>query len=148
MIEEDFDDPAVEDAWCKEQYFAVAEYLKEQALDLGRIDPEPSFFVAPYVSLWGVCSSSNPGVLAWWVIIGDLPTDYISAETIKDPQAALLAIGQRWLEAAGCMEQGKTPLNMQIGTPESWSELAPMLESRAQTIIDWARDGEVWENSL
>lgn len=144
MAEEDIEDPAAEAAWCKEQRFAVAEYLKRQGIVHGRIDEEPPFLVAPYVSLWGVCSSSNPGVLAWWVIIGDLPTDYVSADSVKDPRAALCCIGERWLEASACLQRGELHPRMSFGEPETWTELAPMLESRARTILEWAADDEVW----
>jgi hypothetical protein len=144
MTEQNFDDPAVEDAWCKEQFFAVAEFLQDLGIVHGRIDEKPSFLVAPYVSLWGVCSPSDP-VLTWWVIIGDLPTDCISAESVRNPRVALRTIGERWLEAAAYMQRGKPHPTMQCGNPASWAELAPLLESRAQTIIDWAKDDELWD---
>ena len=76
---------------------------------------------------------------------GDLPGDHLSAAKIRSPRGALRAFGERWLEVASFMRRGKPHPTMALGDPDSWPELAPMLQSRAETILGWANDDDVWD---
>jgi hypothetical protein len=83
MTKEDYDDPEVEERWCEQQRVAVNEYLQSQGVKHGRVGDWPAWHVAPYVSIWAIESVNRPEWIGWWVICGDLPTDYISASDIE-----------------------------------------------------------------
>lgn len=142
----DYDDPAVEECWCFERRSSVAEYLKRQNVDHGEIGEWPAWHVAPYVSIWAIESKKSPGWVGWWVISGDLPTDYIGADKLKHPRTALKAIAERWLEVAGYMKQGKRHPTIIIGNsmPENQAELTPLLEKRASLLLKWSADDSYW----
>ncbi|OXN11539.1 hypothetical protein CDV57_09724, partial [Aspergillus fumigatus] len=53
-----------------------------------------------------------------------------------------------WLEAAECMARGDSHPTFRIGSGEQNRELAPMLESRATLLLDWANDAELWEDDV
>jgi len=89
-----FDDPAQEEKWCEERRAEVAAYLKAEGVSHGRIGEWPEWHVAPYASIWAIESAARPEWVGWWVICGDLPTDYVSADTIKHPRDAMLAISK------------------------------------------------------
>lgn len=74
MASLDYDDPAVDEAWCADQRQVVADYLSSQNVTHGRIGEWPAWHVAPYVSMWAIESLSRPNDIGWWVICGDLPT--------------------------------------------------------------------------
>jgi Domain of unknown function (DUF4826) len=82
----DFDDPVVEEQWCQERRAQVEEYLLSEGVEPGRIGEWPALHVAPYVSVWAVESRSRPEWVGWWVICGDMLTDYVSAAQIKHPR--------------------------------------------------------------
>jgi len=52
---------------------------------------------APFV--WAIESAVEPGSIGWWVISGDLPTDYAGSDGLLDPREALRAFAAR-LKAA------------------------------------------------
>jgi hypothetical protein len=56
------------------------------------------------------------------------------------------AIANRWLAQATLMKEGKTLPGIQIGRAENQESLAPLLESRASTLLKWANDDTVWED--
>lgn len=144
MSDIDYNDIVVEETWCNSRREEVIEYLQAQQVIHGAVGEWPAWHVAPYVSIWAIESKINPGWIGWWVISGDLPTDYISADSIKHPREALLAFSNRWREMASYMERGELYPAIKIGPPESWPMLIPLLNSRAKTLYEWANDEEMW----
>ncbi len=142
----DYDDPAVEEQWCFDMRAQVARYLETGQVSHGQIGKWPAWHVAPYVSVWAIESRTKPGWVGWWVICGDLPTDYVSADEIKHPRKALEAPADRWQGYCAAVRSGFMPDDMTIGgVPDSPGELLPLLESRAKTLAEWASDDSMWE---
>jgi hypothetical protein len=141
---QDYDDPAVEQQWCAEHRLHVIDYLRAEGINHGAVGNWPAWHVAPYVSIWAVESGTRPGFVGWWVICGDLPTDYVSAQSIKHPRDAMRAIAKRWLEQADLMMQGKSHPELRVGRPEDARTLAPLLNSRAAKLLAWSDDPLIW----
>ncbi len=148
MTTEDYDNPEVEERWCEQQRDVVTAYLEKEEVKHRRVGDWPAWHVAPYVSIWAIESYKRPEWIGWWVICGDLPTDYISAADIEPPQhprKALKAIAERWLRYVDETKKGNKPADYCIGKPESFEELAPLLIKRADLFIEWAQDDSLWE---
>jgi hypothetical protein len=143
----DHEDPAVEERWCEERRGDVTAYLQHQGVEHGRVGEWPAWHVAPYVSVWAIESKKSPGWVGWWVICGDLPTDYVSAKEIKTPREAVRSIAREWREHARLMASGAMHPDIGIGRPEDWPSLAPLLDSRASMLLEWADDDSVWEDT-
>ena len=141
----DYDNPEVEAQWFAERREETTNYLKGEGIAHGAIGDEPAWYVAPYVSIWAIERVDSPGRLGWWAISGDLPNDYVSASVAKDPKEAMIAIATLWQEAAQYMARGEQHPTFVIGAVEKNEELAPLLSSRAEILLDWANDPEAWE---
>jgi len=140
----DWDDPAIEERWCDECRRTVAEYLAKQSAAHGEVGSWPAWHVAPYVSIWAIESLLAPDQVGWWAICGDLPTDYLSAATIKHPRKALLAFADLWKEVAEYMHKGLAHPDMSIGPSEQNPELTSLLEKRSYLLRQFAEDDSVW----
>ena len=81
--------------------------------------------------------------MGWWSICGDLPSDYISALSIKHPRDAIRAIAERWLEVAPFLEKGQPHPTIRVGSGDK--ELAPLLRARAEQLLEWAGNASLWE---
>ena len=147
MSSPNWDDEAVIDSWCEQQRTVAADYLARQPVQFGELGEWPAWHIAPYVAVWAVESVKAPGRVGWWVITGDLPTDYASGGGVPDPRAAVSVFSERWAEAAMAMERGEEPREITVGGPESAAELGPLLRARAQILADWVRDESVWEEA-
>ena len=148
MPEPNDDDPAVEERWCDQQQAIVADYLRSQNVKHGRIGDWPAWHVAPYVSIWAIESLARPEWIGWWVISGDLPTDYLSSADVQPPQhprKAVRAIAERWLKLVEGWNEGRDHEGIRIAGAHTHQELAPLLESRAKLLIEWADDDSFWE---
>jgi hypothetical protein len=140
----DYDDPLVDERWCNERRDDVIAYLQQEQVAHGEVGESPAWHIAPYVSIWAIESKLNPSWVGWWVICGDLPTDYVSSGSIKNPRDAIRAIADRWRTAAEQMARGHSSPDFSIGSPTDWTTLAPQLASRAELLADWAADQELW----
>ena len=135
-----------EEEWCAAQRAVVGQYLDGQHVAHGQVGEWPAWHHQPYIAIWAIESLHAPGWVGWWAISGDLPTDHISSSSLENPRAALAAFARRWAEAASHMSRGESPPGMAIGTPSEWAHLAPLLQSRALLLEQWAADEALWKN--
>lgn len=140
----DYGAPKMEEQWCSERRNEIAAYLAAEHVTHGQIGG-PAWHLAPYVSIWAIESHVAPGYVGWWAICGDLPTDYLSAASIKHPRDALLGFASRWRNAAELMARGESLPGFSIGPPAEWPALSPILASRAELLQDMAADTDLWE---
>jgi hypothetical protein len=148
MKKPDYDDAAVEERWCNEQRANVTDYLRSQKVNHGRIGEWPAWHIAPYVSIWAVESLARPEWIDWWAISGDLPTDYISSADVQPPQhprKAIRVIAETWLKQVEAWNEGRDYEGIRIAGTHSHQELAPLLESRAKLLFEWAGDDSFWK---
>jgi ankyrin repeat protein len=139
------DNPEGDGPWLQKIREQVEDYLKRESVTHGRISDCPAWHVAPYISIWAVESLKHPGRVGWWVVSGDCPTDYVSADALKHPRDVMRAIGNQWLEVAEHMSRGEKHPTITIGTSDEWSQLEPLLRARAELLAQWAEDDSVWD---
>ena len=139
-----YDDAQIKKEWCREQRTVISEYLNKEKLKYGSIGEFPSWFVAPYISIWAIHSLLNANSIGWWVIAGDLPTDYISSKNISTPREAIRQFSDNWTELSSLMIQGKNHPSMKINTEENRIELAELLEKRSKILHEWYNDEALW----
>ncbi|WP_431261644.1 DUF4826 family protein [Roseateles chitinivorans] len=141
----DENDPEADAQWCAERRKEVATYLRGEGVAHGNIAEMPAWHVAPYVSVWAIDSVDSPDSVGWWVICGDMPTDYVSASDAGSPREAVHRIASLWKEAAEYMARGEKHPSFLIGSGEQDEELAPLLASRAELLLEWVKDADAWE---
>ena len=144
----DNSDDVDDETWCAASRQIVLEYLALQTQKFGALGAWPAWHIAPYVSVWAVESIVCPGDVGWWVICGDLPTDYASAKDVGTPREAVATFARRWQTLSGLMEKCESHPDMVVGTKRNAAELAPLLKSRAKILDDWAQDDSFWDQTL
>ncbi|SRR5258708_1465116 len=144
MTRQSADSGLDEEQWCAERRTQVAEYLAGAGMTHGDIGEWPAWHVAPYASVWAIESLKSPGSVGWWVICGDLPTDYVSAADIRHPREAVRAIALRWREIVPYLERGESHPIITIGNPNTFKTLAPLLKARAELLANCAEDDTEW----
>lgn len=144
MSIERFPIQADEDLWISAERDRVNEYLEKQRVEHLGVGEFPAFHIHPYLSLWAVQSKRRPGWVGWWVISGDLPSDYINSESAKHPREALRVFATRWQEVSSFMVRGEVHPDYSIGSPEQWPELGDLLQKRAEILQSYADNDNVW----
>jgi hypothetical protein len=141
--EPDWNNPEIEAAWFAEQRALAEQYLRGQQALFGSIEPEPAWSVPPYVAFWRALGGRS-GQPVYWVITGDLPTDFLPSDAAPTPRAAASAFAERWRTVAGYLSEGKEHPTIRVGAPQDRAGLAPMLRRRADTLHGWAAKDEYW----
>ena len=80
----------------------------------------------------------------YWVITGDLPSDFLPSEAAPTPRTAAAAFAERWRVVAGYLSEGKEHPTIHLGAPQDRAGLAPMLRRRADILSEWASEDEHW----
>lgn len=133
-----------EENWLNSEREKVTEYLHLEGCHHGGIAEWPVVHVYPDFALWAVQSTRHSGSIGWWVISGDVPTDYMSSSDGEHPRDALRYFSNQWKEVADQMRRGKEHPVYRIGTPAEWPQIAPQLDLRADALADCADDEDVW----
>jgi hypothetical protein len=131
-------------SWLRKQRARAEEYLWGQDVDHAGVAEEPSFDVHPYLALFAVNSKRYPGRIGWWVIVGDIPADYISSAERKTPRDAIRGFAELWLEVSDYMLRGKEHPELRFGDPDHWPTLGEHLQSRAEMLRFIAKDDDYW----
>jgi tetratricopeptide (TPR) repeat protein len=128
-----------EQRWLAEQRSGVESYLRSHSLTEVRVPEEPAWDLAPYLALWQVGRRPR----RWWVICGDCPTDHLPGGDANDARGALAAFGQRWRRAAENVLAGRADPEVEMPR-ERWPELGKMLRTRAEMLLEYAANEELW----
>jgi len=145
MDRDRYDDPAIEASWLREQRASVEAYLNAESVAHGGIADAAAWFVAPYLAIWPVTSLKSPPSIGWWVISGDVPTDYLSSAEVRGAREAVRAFAERWANLAARMDRGDSHPTMRVGGRAGSRELAPLLRARAKLLERFADDDACWE---
>jgi len=145
MAEDEDDwDEAKEEAWFLSLRPRVVEYIGRQNIVHGRVGDIPAWHVAPYVSVWAIESAKSPENVGWWVIYGDLPTDYCAARECRHPRLAIRRFAETWKQALAETQAG-APTIGSIGIP---ADFAPLLAARADLLLSCADDDGLWPDEI
>ena len=124
------------DEWVTNERRKVVDYLRAQeGLTHGDIGEWPAWRLATRISVWAVESVTQRGAIGWWVICGDLPTDYCSGgPDCRIPRAAVRKIVQSWQGALAQYRHGD----------RTSGELAPLLRTRVDALSELLADDAEW----
>lgn len=134
-----------EQAWVDVEKEKVLDFLESESIEYNRISDFPVFYVFPDIALWAVESKEAPGWVAWWVLSGDCPTDYIGSDEIRHPAEALLAFAELWHEAADYILRGESHPHFSLESAEEYPDLGELLRDTATQLEGYANDDEIWE---
>jgi hypothetical protein len=147
MASNDFDDPTREEQWIRDERSRVEDYLKTEGVSHLGVAGTPSWHVAPYLAIWEVFSKANPTAVGWWVVSGDVPTDYVSSADAHSAREAMRVFSMQWSAVAARMEAGKPDPETRIGSPSHEKGLAPLLSKRARLLREIVDDDDNWADN-
>ena len=140
--DQDWDDPVTRAEWFGSQREAIQSYLERESLSATELDQEPAWCIPPVLAVWRLGVN---GQATGWVIAGDVPTDHVLDPQLTSARQAAEVFGSRWREVAGYMSRGEAHPTIEIGSPAQWPALGDLLRRRAETILEWVGDDDLWQ---
>lgn len=120
--------------WVREQFQKANKFLAENGVLFETVITEESRYLMPYLAVWKIKAMDSK---LYWVISGDLPTDYTSVDNAKDAKEVLRHFAMHWqLKAENLMKAE--------GADESQKAFGALLINRAESLYTMQNTPEFW----
>lgn len=120
--------------WVREQFQKANKFLAENGVLFDTVITEESRYLIPYLAVWKI--KAMDGKL-YWVISGDLPSDYTTAENAKDAKEVLRHFAMHWQLKAENLINAKN-------ADETQKEFGALLINRAENLFAMQNTPDLW----
>ncbi|MET1218224.1 MAG: DUF4826 family protein [Glaciecola sp.] len=122
--------------WVRAQFQKANKHLAENGVMFESVVVEESRYMAPYLAVWKI--KSNQGKF-FWVMSGDLPSDYVPANVASDVQGVLKHFALAWQLKAENLAANNP-------TEQTDIEYIQLLAHRAEGLYAMSEDEKLWQN--
>lgn len=136
----EFETEQAQNQWVREQFQKANKHLAENGIIPDRVIMEQSRYLVPFVAVWKVVANT-PKKKQYWVISGDLPSDFVDLSVAKTARDALKHFSLSWqLKAENLIQSGATKDSTQ-------AKFANLLIDRAQNLYDLQANDKLWQHA-
>jgi hypothetical protein len=123
--------------WVRVQFQKANRFLAEKGVIPSKVLADESRYLAPYMAIWKM-ESKQPKKQTFWVMSGDLPSDYVDVNVAKTARDAIRHFSMMWqLKAENLHQSGLTKDPTQ-------AKFANLLISRAESLYRMQADDKLW----
>lgn len=120
--------------WVRQQFQKANLHLAERGVLMENVAVQESRYLAPYVAVWKINTLDRK---SYWVISGDLPTDYIEIAGAANARDALRAFSFRWqMKAQQLLDAGVQD--------QTAADYVKLLVGRAHSLYDLFESEQLW----
>lgn len=120
--------------WVREQFQTANKFLAENGVLFDTVITDESRYLMPYLAVWKIRAMDGK---LYWVISGDLPTDYTSIDNAKDAKEVLRHFAMHWQLKA------ENLINAE-GADESQKAFGELLVNRAEGLFAMQSNPDFW----
>ncbi len=124
-------------AWVREHFQKANRFLAEKGVLPSKVIDQDCRYLAPLLAIWKI-EAKQPKQQTFWVMSGDLPTDYVDVSVAATARDAIRHFSLMWqLKAENLIQSGavKDPTQAQF---------AQLLVSRAESLFQIHNDDKLW----
>ena len=123
--------------WVRTQFQKANRFLAEKGVIPSKVLADESRYLAPYMAVWKM-ESKQPKKQTFWVMSGDLPSDYVDIKVAATAREAVRHFSMMWqLKAENLHKSGLTKDPTQ-------AKFANLLISRAESLYRMQADDKLW----
>ena len=131
---------ALTQQWIKEHFQKANRFLAEKGVIPSKVIADESRYLAPFLAVWKM-ESKQPKAQTFWVMSGDLPSDYVDVGVAKTARDAIRHFSMMWqLKAENLLKSGAT-------ADATQAKFAKLLVSRAESLYQIHNDDKLWKES-
>ncbi|MCE9684772.1 DUF4826 family protein [Shewanella sp. AS16] len=136
-VEQNPDTEAMRQAWVREHFQKANRFLAEKGVIPSKVIADESRYLAPYLAIWKM-ESKQPTKQTFWVMSGDLPSDYVDVKVAATAREAIRHFSMMWqMKAENLHRSGATKDPTQ-------AKFADLLVSRAESLYQIQNDEKLW----
>ncbi|WP_445946194.1 DUF4826 family protein [Shewanella sp.] len=123
--------------WVRTQFQKANRFLGEKGVIPSKVITDESRYLAPYFAIWKM-ESKQPTKQTFWVMSGDLPSDYVDVNVASTAREAVRHFSMMWqVKAENLHRAGATKDATQ-------AKFADLLVSRAESLYKMQADDKLW----
>lgn len=123
--------------WVRTQFQKANRFLAEKGVIPSKVLADESRYLAPYMAIWKM-ESKRPTKKTYWVMSGDLPSDFVDVKVAATARDAVRHFSMMWqLQAENLVRSGAT-------RDATQAKFAQLLVSRAESLYRMHNDDKLW----
>ncbi|GLS84672.1 DUF4826 family protein [Paraferrimonas haliotis] len=124
--------------WAREQFQKANRFLAEKGIVPGQVKLSDSRFLAPALAVWKLSSEQPKG--EYWVVAGEVPTDFVKASAAATARDAIRYFSLQWqIKAQQLIDTGA------VKDPTQ-AKFAQTLVSKAEALYRLHDNNKLWTN--
>ncbi|WOT06512.1 DUF4826 family protein [Shewanella youngdeokensis] len=141
MAEQEVDQTQNQEArrqeWIRTHFQKANKFLAEKGVMPHKVYADESRYLAPFVAIWKM-DSKKPTKQTFWVMSGDLPSDYVDVKVAATARDALRHFSMMWqMKAENIQRSG-------LAKDPTQAKFAQLLISRAEGLYKMQADDKIW----
>ena len=126
--------------WVRTQFQKANRFLAEKGVIPSKVLADESRYLAPYLAIWKM-ESKRPTTKTYWVMSGDLPSDFVDLKVAKTARDAVRHFSMMWqMQAENLIRSGATRRDA------TQAKFAQLLVSRAESLYRMHNDEKLWNS--
>ncbi|MEE1978773.1 DUF4826 family protein [Shewanella xiamenensis] len=126
--------------WVRTQFQKANRFLAEKGVIPSKVLADESRYLAPYLAIWKM-ESKRPTTKTYWVMSGDLPSDFVDVKVAKTARDAVRHFSMMWqMQAENLIRSGATRRDA------TQAKFALLLVSRAESLYRMHNDEKLWNS--
>lgn len=126
--------------WVRTQFQKANRFLAEKGVIPSKVLADESRYLAPYLAIWKM-ESKRPTTKTYWVMSGDLPSDFVDVKVAKTARDAVRHFSMMWqMQAENLIRSGATR------SDATQAKFAQLLVSRAESLYRMHNDEKLWNS--
>ena len=122
--------------WVREQFQKANKHLAENGVLFKSVVAEDSRYLAPFCAVWKINANDNN---QYWVISGDLPSDYLPISAAEEARGAIKYFSFKWQMQA-------EEIRSQVVSDKTQLDYAILLETKAEEIYKVQDNAQLWQD--
>ncbi|WP_282166183.1 DUF4826 family protein [Shewanella japonica] len=125
--------------WVQAQFQKANRFLAEKGVIPSKVLADESRYLVPYLAIWKM-ESKQPTKQTFWVMSGDLPSDYVDVKVAGTAREAIRHFSMMWqIKAENLHKSGAIRDETQL-------KFANLLVSRAESLYNMQNDEKLWQD--
>lgn len=126
--------------WVRTQYQKANRFLAEKGVIPSKVLVDESRYLAPYLAIWKM-ESKRPTTKTYWVMSGNLPSDFVDVKVAKTARDAIRHFSMMWqMQAENLIRSGATRRDA------TQAKFVQLLVSRAESLYRMHNDEKLWKS--
>ncbi|MGL5392004.1 MAG: DUF4826 family protein [Shewanella sp.] len=130
---------ALRQEWVRTQFQKANRFLAEKGVIPSKVLADESRYLVPYLAIWKM-EAKRPSSKTYWVMSGDLPSDFVDVKVAKTARDALRHFSMMWqMQAENLIRSGAV-------RDATQAKFAQLLVSRAESLYRMHNDDKLWNS--